>query len=119
MSMKHYSNTDNPVDFPVPARKNGRCTTIMYMFPPHPKNKFKYCFEMLNYGGEQRAELEAWCMQDPIDRRWGNMGYVECQKDEDAIEFINKWGINWKKYFPKDKQIKSELGYSRVGLGNV
>ena len=34
-------------------------TTIRQMPLPHPKNKFKYCFEMSHYGGDQRAELEA------------------------------------------------------------
>lgn len=99
-------------------------TTIVCMFPPHPKNKFKYCFEMRDYGGEQRAELEQWCLEDPINRRWGNMGYVECQKDEDAIEMILTWGINLPQRIPKtpkviDNETKSKLGYSRVGLGNV
>jgi len=40
-------------------------TTIRQMPPPHPKNRFKYCFEMSHYGGEQRAELEAWCLDNP------------------------------------------------------
>jgi hypothetical protein len=70
------------------------------MFSPHPKNKFKYCFEMRHYGGDQRSELEAWCLQNSENRRWGNMGYVECNSDEDAIELINTWGINWQ-YTPK------------------
>ena len=104
--------------------KNLRRTTIRYMFPPHPKNKFKYIFEMRDYGGNERAELEAWCLADPESRRWGNMGYVECNKDEDAIEFITTWGINWSRRIPKtpkglDKETVSKLGYSRVGLSNV
>jgi hypothetical protein len=98
-------------------------TTIRYMFPAHPKNKFKYCFEMRNYGGNERSELEAWCLADSENRRWGNMGYVECQKDEDAIEFINTWGINWnhksKHAESLDKKMVAKLGYSRVGLNNV
>jgi hypothetical protein len=90
-------------------------TTIQYMFPPHPKNKFKYCFEMRDYGGENRKELEEWCNIDQETRRWGNMGYVHCQKDEDAIEFILKWGINWpKKRKVLDKETISKLGYSRI-----
>ncbi len=103
-------------------------TTIRQMPLPHPKNKFKYCFEMSNYGGEQRAELEAWCNDAP-DRRWGNMGYVECQSDADAIEFITTWGINCRtgaltreqsaQRREDRKARKSELGYSRIGLGNV
>ena len=95
-------------------------TTIRQMPPPHPKNKFKYCFEMSHYGGEQRGELEAWCLADTTNRRWGNMGYVECNLDADAIEFIATWGINWRhKSNSLGKEVKSELGYSRVGLGNV
>jgi len=95
-------------------------TTIRQMPPPHPKNKFKYCFEMSHYGGEQRAELEAWCLADPVNRRWGNMGYVECNLDIDAIEFITTWGINWRhKTKSISRELKSELGYSRIGLGNV
>lgn len=102
-------------------------TTIQCMFPPHPKNKFKYCFEMSDYGGEQRAELEQWCLQDPENRRWGNMGYVECKKDEDVIHMITTWGINLPRRArrvvrtPKvlDNETKSELGYSRIGLRNV
>lgn len=114
--MTHYSNTGNPVDFPKPLPR----TTIMFMFPPHPKNKFKFCFEMRDFGGEQRAELESWCLEDPENRRWGNMGYVECQKDEDAIQFILTWGIRWhKKARVLDKETRSELNYSRVGLNNV
>jgi hypothetical protein len=70
-------------------------TTIKCMFPYNPnKNRFKYCFEMLNYGGTHRDELELWCEESPT-REWGNMGYVYCQTDEDAIEFINTWGINY------------------------
>lgn len=91
-------------------------TTIVHMFPVHPKNKFKYIFEMRSSGGNERAELEAWCKQDPENRRWGNMGYVECKLDADVIEFITTWGINWR---CKSKSIKTELGYSRIGLGNV
>ena len=69
-------------------------TTIKFMCPSNPaKNRFKYCFEMAFYGGNERAELEAWCEENHT-REWGNMGYVSCQTDEDAIEFINKWGIN-------------------------
>jgi hypothetical protein len=98
-------------------------TTISYMFPQHPKNKFKYCFEMRNYGGNERSELEFWCLADPENRRWGNMGYVECQKDEDAIEFINTWGINWKlkskNEKPLEKEMVAKLSYSRVGLNNI
>jgi hypothetical protein len=93
-------------------------TTIRQMPLPHPKNKFKYCFEMSYYGSEQRAELEAWCLADPENRRWGNMGYVECNLDSDAIEFITTWGINWSKRTPKvlDKEDVVKLGYSRVGM---
>jgi hypothetical protein len=94
------------------------------MFPPHPRNKYKYCFEMRDYGGEQRSELEQWCLEDPDTRRWGNMGYVHCQKDEDAIAFILKWGIRWPKRVVKvpkvlDKETVADLGYSRVGLRNT
>ena len=73
---------------------------------------------MSHYGGEQRAELEAWCLADPENRRWGNMGYVECNLDSDAIEFITTWGINWSKRNPKvlDKEDVVKLGYSRVGM---
>ncbi len=73
---------------------------------------------MSHYGGEQRAELEAWCLADPENRRWGNMGYVECNLDSDAIEFITTWGINWSKRTPKvvDKEDVVKLGYSRVGM---
>ena len=63
-------------------------TTIRQMPPPHPKNQFQYCFEMSYHGGEQRGELEAWCLENPDNRRWGNMDYVECDLDSDAIEFI-------------------------------
>lgn len=95
-------------------------TTIRQMPLPHPKNKFKYCFEMSHYGGEQRAELEAWCLEDPVNRRWGNMGYVECNLDSDAVEFITTWGINCRhKTKSVSREIKSELGYSRIGLGNI
>lgn len=97
-------------------------TTIRYMFPPHPKNKFKYCFEMRHYGGNERTELEQWCLADPENRRWGNMGYVECQKDSDAIEFITTWGINWKHKSKSarvlDNETVADLGYSRIGLNN-
>ncbi len=118
--MTHYSNTDNPVDFPKSPRRALPRTTIRQMPPPHPKNKFKYCFEMRDYGGEQRSELEAWCLADPVNRRWGNMGYVECNLDADVIEFITTWGINWRhKTKSTERELKSELGYSRIGLGNV
>lgn len=92
-------------------------TTIVYMFPPHEKNNFKYIFEMKYYGGDQRKELEDWCNQNSIHRRWGNMGYVECNKDEDALYLIQKYGINWKR--KKRNEIKPELGYSRIGLNNI
>ena len=96
-------------------------TTIRQMPLPHPKNKFKYCFEMSHYGGEQRGELEAWCQADPVNRRWGNMGYVECNLDSDAAEFVATWGINCRGRRSKsvEQELKSEIGYSRVGLGNV
>jgi hypothetical protein len=86
-------------------------TTIVYMFPQHDKNKFKYCFEMRDYGGKQRDELETWCLRDSENRRWGNMGYVECQRDEDAIELILRWGINWR-HTPKSlsQEIKQHFG---------
>lgn len=93
-------------------------TTITRLIQ-HPRNKYKYCFEMKYYGGEQRGELEDWCKEDPDNRRWGNMGYVECNKDQDAIEFINQWGINSPKRNKTDSSIMKELGYSRIGLGNV
>ena len=119
--MTHRSNTDNPVDFPEAKRRPLARTTIRCMFPPHPKNRFKYCFEMRDYGGNERAELEAWCLADPENRRWGNMGYVECQKDEDVIEFITTWGINLPRRAPKvlDRETVAKLGYSRVGRNNV
>ncbi len=71
-------------------------TTILFMFPVNSESKFKYCFEMQHYGGDQRSELEAWCLQDSENRRWGNMGYVSCNKNDDAMEFITHWGINWR-----------------------
>ena len=106
-----------------------RRTTIQQMPPPHPKNRFKYCFEMSQYGGNERAELEAWCLEDPENRRWGNMGYVECNRDEDAIYMITHWGICWRQgalsraesaQRREDRRVmRSELGYSRVGRDNV
>lgn len=104
--------------------KQLRRTTIRHMPLPHPKNKFKYCFEMRDYGGNERAELEAWCLADPEHRRWGNMGYVECKLDSDAIEFITTWGINCPRSIMKtpkvlDNKTVADLGYSRVGLGNT
>lgn len=74
---------------------------------------------MRDYGGNERAELEAWCLADPKNRRWGNMGYVECNLDSDAIEFIVAWGINWSKRSTVHKEVKSSLGFSRIGLNNV
>ena len=68
-------------------------TTITNMHPASVKNRHKYCFEMRDYGGNERQELEAWCKEDPT-RQWGNMGYVQCQRDEDAIYMINTYGIN-------------------------
>ena len=51
------------------------------------------------------------------------MGYVECQKDEDAIEFITTWGINCSHKSTNaktlDKETVAKLGYSRVGLNNI
>jgi len=106
-----------------------RRTTIQQMPPPHPRNRFKYCFEMRDSGGNERAELEAWCLEDPENRRWGNMGYVECQRDEDAVHMITHWGICWRhgslsraesaQRREDRRQILSELGYSRVGRDNV
>lgn len=101
-----------------------RRTTIQQMPPPHAKNRFRFCFEMRDAGGNERAELEAWCLADPENRRWGNMGYVECQTDQDAAYMITHWGINWN-HRSRDlgredrRQIQSELGYSRVGRDNV
>ena len=102
-------------------------TTIVALFQSS-KNKFKYCFEMRHYGSDQRAELEQWCLADPVNRRWGNMGYVECQSDSDAIELINRWGINRRpgvltaeqsaQRREERRKIQSELGYSRVGFNN-
>ena len=75
---------------------------------------------MSHSGGNERAELEAWCLADPMNRRWGNMGYVECNLDTDAAEFITTWGINWRhKTRSRERELKSELGYSRIGLGNI
>lgn len=71
---------------------------------------------MRDYGGNERKELEEWCNKDPINRRWGNMGYVECKLDKDAIEFITEWGIN---HHRRKSSIKTELGYSRIGLNNI
>lgn len=68
-------------------------TTITHMHPASTKNRYKYCFEMRHYGANERVELELWCKEDPT-RQWGNMGYVECQRDEDAIYMINTYGIN-------------------------
>ncbi len=95
-------------------------TTIVELIQ-HERNKHKYCFQMANYGEPNRIELEAWCNADTETRLWGNMGCVMCQKDEDAIEFINRWGINKYPRKPRalDKETKSKLGYSRVGLGNI
>jgi hypothetical protein len=83
------TNCDSTIAKPLPR------TTIKCMLPYNPdKNRFKYCFEMTYYGSNQRDELELWCEESPT-REWGNMGYVYCQSDEDAIEFINTWGINY------------------------
>lgn len=68
-------------------------TTIKCMYPSSAKNRFKYCFEMSYYGGNERNELEDWCKLNET-REWGNMGYVSCRTDEDAIYMINKYGIN-------------------------
>ena len=89
-------------------------TTIKCMFPYNPdKNNFKYCFQMTHFGGNQRDELELWC-EGNATKLWGNMGYVSCQTDEDAIEFINTWGINFpRKHITEDKKVYQPLNRPR------
>lgn len=59
--------------------------------PSRSKNKWKFCFELKNYGYPYVDEFVNWAKEDPENRRWGNMGYVECVKEEDAILFMLKW----------------------------
>jgi hypothetical protein len=57
------------------------------------------------------------------------MGYVECQRDEDAVHMITHWGICWRhgsltraesaQRREDCRVMRSELGYSRVGRDNV
>jgi hypothetical protein len=94
-------------------------TTIKYMFPYIPaKNKFKYCFEMTHFGGNQRDELELWCKENDT-RFWGNMGYVRCQTDEDAIDFINTWGINFPRKYKTDVKNRCSVCKTTENVGYV
>lgn len=56
------------------------------------KNKFKYCFEVSNFGFPNVDNIKEWVAEDPDNRQWGNLGYISCNSEEDAIMVVLKWG---------------------------
>lgn len=53
--------------------------------------KWKYNFELRNYGFPYVEEIKSWVSEKPNDRLWGNMGFISCNSDEDAIMVVLKW----------------------------
>lgn len=59
---------------------------------PNCKGKWKYNYELKNYGFPHISEIIAWVRENPKERCWGNMGYISCNKEEDAMMVVLRWG---------------------------
>lgn len=55
------------------------------------KGKFKYNYQLSTYGFPHVKEIETWVKEKPTERGWGNMGYVACNKEEDALMIVLRW----------------------------
>lgn len=60
-------------------------------WPEHPKYKWKYNFQLSSFGFPYVEEIKSWVEQDPKNRSWGNLGYVHCNSDEDAMMVVLRW----------------------------
>lgn len=58
---------------------------------PNGKGKWKYNFQLTNFGFPHVDNIKEWVQENPTDRWWGNMGYISCNKEDDAINVMLKW----------------------------
>lgn len=58
---------------------------------PSIKAKWKYNFQLTDYGFPYMADIKSWCEEDPANRAWGNLGYISCNKDLDAMMVVLRW----------------------------
>ena len=58
---------------------------------PNCKGKWKYNYEVNNFGFPHVDSIKEWVAEKPADRNWGNMGFIACNEEEDAIMIVLKW----------------------------
>jgi hypothetical protein len=54
------------------------------------KNKFPYCAEISVSWNDEKT-IKQWCNQEPLKRKWGNLGYVLMNDERDVLWFILRW----------------------------
>lgn len=58
---------------------------------PNGKAKWKYNYQLSNYGFPHVSEITSWVGENPKERSWGNMGYISCNNEEDALMIVLRW----------------------------
>lgn len=51
----------------------------------------KYNFLLSNLGFPHVKDIKEWVSEDPDNRQFGNMGYVSCNSEQDAIMIVLRW----------------------------
>jgi hypothetical protein len=53
--------------------------------------EFKYCIKVADFGFPNVSDIKEWVAENNGNRSWGNLGYVSCNSEEDAIMVVLKW----------------------------
>lgn len=58
---------------------------------PSKTAKWKYNFQLSNFGFPYVDAIRQWVKENPNDRYFGNMGFISCNREQDAIMVVLKW----------------------------
>lgn len=58
---------------------------------PKGKGKWKYNFQLSSFGFPYVDAIKQWVEENPSARYWGNMGYISCNTEEDAVMVWLRW----------------------------
>ncbi len=58
---------------------------------PNSKARWKYNFQLSNFGFPHIDAIKSWVAENPNNRYFGNMGFISCNSEQDAILVVLKW----------------------------
>ena len=58
---------------------------------PKGKGKWKYHFQLKHFGFPHVDAIRQWVQENPDNRYFGNMGFISCNSEQDAIMVWLRW----------------------------